>query len=307
MITMFNTMPSSTSPRPRRRSRPIIAALSLLALTVLAGCSMIKIGYGQASGFAFRWIDRYVELDDPQELRVRTALDEWFAWHRRTQLPDYADLLARAQSELPNDSTPERMCAWAREIRTRVDTALERAAPVIAEVALTLSPAQITAIEKRYASTNDEYRGDFVQRDMVKRRRAAVQREIERAESFYGSLDAGQREFVARSMAASPYDADIAFAERQSRQQDVVAMLRRLTSARAGQADAEGEVRAALQGFQRSPRESYRRYSERVVAHNCAYASALHNGMSAEQRRAAVKKLKGYETDFRTLAGEAAS
>jgi len=55
MITMFNAMPPSTLPRPSRR-RSIIAALSLLALAALAGCSMMKFGYGQAGGFAFRTI-----------------------------------------------------------------------------------------------------------------------------------------------------------------------------------------------------------------------------------------------------------
>ncbi len=274
---------------------------------LLAGCSMLKIGYGQGSGFAFRWIDGYLDMNDAQSLRVRTALDEWFAWHRRTQLPDYADLLARAQAEALDDVPPERMCAWSREIRTRIDTALERALPVIAEIALTVAPAQIAAIEKRNAKANDEFRDDFVQRDPAKRRRAAVQREIERAESFYGTLDPAQREFVARSVAASPYDADVAFAERQQRQQDLLQLLRRLPASGASQAQAETELRAWTRSFQRSPREAYRSYAERVVAHNCAYASALHNGTSAEQRRAAVKKLKSYENDFRALAADAAS
>jgi hypothetical protein len=304
MITMFNAMPPSTLPRPSRR-RSIIAALSLLALAALAGCSMMKFGYGQAGGFAFRWIDGYVELDDAQSLRVRTALGEWFAWHRRTQLPDYADLLARAQGELAADATPERMCAWAGEIRTRIDTALERAIPVVAEVALTLAPAQIAAIEKRNAKANEEWRDDHLQRDPAKRRRAFLQREIERAESFYGGLDPSQREFVARMATSSPYDAELVYAERRQRQQDLLQLLRRLTANGASQAQAEAEIRAWLRSFQRSPRPAYRAYAERVVAHNCAYASALHNGMSGEQRRVAVKKLKGYETDFRALAADA--
>jgi hypothetical protein len=306
MITMFNAMPPSTLHRPTCRSS-IIAALLLLAATVLAGCSMMKLGYSQGSGFAFHWVDRYVELDDAQSLRVRTALDEWFAWHRRTQLPDYADLLARAQSELAADASTERMCAWSREIRARIDTAVERAIPVAAEVALTLAPAQIAAIEKRQAKTNEEFRDEHLHRDPAKRRRALLRREIERAESFYGKLDPTQREFVARSVASSPYDAEIVLAERRQRQQELVQMLRRLTAARAGQAQAEAEIRTWVQGFQRSPREAYRGYAERVVAHNCAYASALHNGMSPEQRRAAAKKLRSYESDVRTLAADASS
>ena len=84
-------------------------------------------------------------------------------------------------------------------------------------------------------------------------------------------------------------------------------MLRRLTESAAGQAQAEAEIRAFLRSFQRSPREAYRRYAESVTVHNCAYASALHNRTHEAQRRAAMKKLKGYETDVRSLSAEASS
>jgi hypothetical protein len=99
----------------------------------------------------------------------------------------------------------------------------------------------------------------------------------------------------------------MAYAERLQRQQDLLELLRKLTAARAGQDQAQTEIRAWLRSFQRSPREAYRSHAERVVAHNCAYASALHNGTTAEQRQAAARKLKGYETDFRALATNAAS
>lgn len=269
---------------------------------------MIKLGYGQASPFAFRWLDRYVDFDDAQTLRVRSGLDDWLAWHRRTQLLDYADLLARAQVEVLADTTPERVCGWSKELRGRFNLALERGVPAIADVVVTLSPAQIGKVEKRYAESNAEYRDDFLQRDPAKRRTAATRREIERAEMLYGSnLDDAQRESVARSVAASPYDGELAYAERQRRQQDALATLRRVLAASADRQGAEAQVRAYLERVEHSPREDYRRYNERLVAYNCAFASELHNGTSAPQRRAAVKKLKGYEADLRALAGEAAS
>ena len=173
-------------------------------------------------------------FDDAQSLRVRGALDDWFAWHRRTQLPDYADLLARAQAELPGAATAERMCAWSHELRSRFDTALERAVPALAQLVPTLSVAQIASIEKRYATRNEEYRDEFLHRDPVKRQKAATQREIERAEEFYGRLDDAQRAFVVRSIAESPWDGDVAYAERLRRQQDLLAVVRRLAANRAG-------------------------------------------------------------------------
>lgn len=268
---------------------------------------MIKLGYGQASPFAFRWLDRYADFNDAQSLRVRGGLDDWFAWHRRTQLPDYADLLARAQVEVLNDVSPERMCAWAGEVRTRLGKAVERSLPVMVDVLPTMAPVQIASIEKRYRDTNDEYRDDFVHRNPERRRVKAVKREIERAESLYGSLDEAQRESIVKSVAASPFDGEMSFSERQRRQQDALATIRRLTAAPVGREEAEAQLRAYLGRIERSPRDAYRSYGEQILAHNCIFASTLHNGTSAAQRRAAAKKLKGYETDLRTLSADASS
>ncbi len=281
----------------------------MLALSaLLSGCSVaLKIGYNQGPSLAFRWLDGYVEFDDAQSQRVRGALDDWFAWHRRTQLPDYADLLARAQTEMQSAATPERMCTWSNELRARFDTAIERAVPALAEIVPTLSSQQIANIEKKYVSRNDEYRDDFLQRDPAKRRKAAVKREIERAEDFYGRLDSAQREFVARAMAESPWDGDIAYTERLRRQQDVLTILRRLTKSKASAGEAEAEVRAYLRRLERSPHETYRHYAVRLVDFNCGFAAALHNLTTAEQRKNAAKKLKGYEDDLRALAADGAS
>ena len=281
----------------------------MLAVTVLlSGCGMaLRLGYNQGPSLAFRWLDGYAEFDDAQSLKVRAGLEDFFAWHRRTQLPDYAELLARAQAELPDSSTAERMCAWSQELRARFDTALERAVPTLAEIVPTLSLQQLASIEKQYAAKNGEYRDEFLQRDPAKRRKAATEREIERAEDFYGRLDEAQRAFVARSIAESPWDGDLAYAERLRRQQDLLAMARRLAANRAAPAEAEAEVRAWMKRLQRSPHESYRRYQARLIDHNCSYAAGLHNLTTAEQRKKAAKKLKGYEGELRALAGEGAS
>ena len=306
MTTTFNTMPTSALRRPLVR-RSIIGALAAVLVVATAGCSLVKIGYGQASSLAYRWLDRYADFDNEQSLRVRAALDDTLAWHRRTQLPDYVQLLARAEAEVAADSTPERMCAWAGELRSRIEPVLQQLAPTVADVARTLSPAQVAHIEKRFAESNDEYRDDRLQRNAQHRLKAEVKREVERAEMLYGRLDPAQRDRVARSVATSPYDSEVAYAERKERQADVLTLVRRLREANSGGDDAIALVRAYLGTLDRSPREGYRRYSERVVAHRCALASELHNSASAAQRREAAKRLAGYRADARDLMGDAAS
>jgi len=306
MTTTFKTMPTFALPRPSRRPSIIAALAAALVAAMLAGCSMIQLGYGQLDAIVFRWLDRYVEFDDAQSLRARTALDEALAWHRRTQLPDYARLLARAEAEVADDATPEQMCAWASEIRGRLDPILQQLAPAITDVALTLSPAQFASIEKRFAETNDEFRDEYLLRNPQRRQRATVNREIDRAEMLYGKLDETQRALVVDSVRSSPYSAEVVDAERRTRQRDTLAFLRRLRETKPARDEALVQVRAFLRTVDNSPRDAYRAYVARYVAHNCALASALHNSATAAQRSEAAKRLAGYRGDLRALMGDGA-
>lgn len=279
----------------------IIVVMGLLA-GLLAGCSAIRFGYNQAPDLLFWWLDGYADFDDAQSLRVRDGLAQWFAWHRRTQLPDYAGLLVRAQGELPADTTPQRVCRWWDELRQRGERAAEQALPYAAEVMPTLKPAQIQHIERRYARINEEFRDDFLDKDPVRRQERSVKRAVERAEFLYGSLDAAQRTLVARLVADSPFDADAWYAERLQRQQEALQMLRRLSTENAPRDTALATLRAYGERMARSPREAYRRYQEKLETYNCGFAASLHNATTPAQRQAAVTRLKGWEADFRALS-----
>src|SRR5690349_2953366 len=102
MITMFNAMRKFFAKRAGTAGghRAIIGALLCAGALALAGCSALRIGYGQAPELSYWWADKYFDFDGEQSPRVRTALRQWFAWHRGSELPDYAQRLARAQAEL---------------------------------------------------------------------------------------------------------------------------------------------------------------------------------------------------------------
>jgi hypothetical protein len=187
-----------------------------------------------------------------------------------------------------------------------MDTAFERAVPAGAELMLSIAPKQIQHMERRYAKANDEFRDEFLQADPAKRRKVSVDRAIERAELLYGKLDDEQREQVARSVAKSPFDAELWFSERKRRQQDALQILRRLGAEGATRDKAESALRAYIDRWSRSPREEYRRYSENLTSFNCAFAASLHNTTTPAQRQVAVQRLKGWEVDVRALAADTA-
>ena len=61
-----------------------------------------------------------MDFDAEQSPRVKEALNQWFAWHRATQLPDYANLLAAAQVQVLQPATPQQVCRWADDLRARL-------------------------------------------------------------------------------------------------------------------------------------------------------------------------------------------
>ena len=279
----------------------IIVALVVLA-GLLAGCSALRFGYNQAPELVFWWLDGYADFDDTQARRTRDMLQQWFAWHRRTQLPDYAGLLARAQIDVLADTTPDRACRWWAELRERGERAADQALPYAAELIPTLTPRQIQHIERRYARINEEFRDEFLDPDPAKRLERAVKRTAERAEFLYGSLGDAQRARIAQLVSASPFDAETWYAERLQRQQETLQMLRRLSSESASRDTALAALRAHLERLLRSPREGYRRHMEKLQAYNCSFAASLHNTTTEAQRRAAQARFKGWEADLRALS-----
>ena len=279
----------------------VLTGVSIAVLALLGGCSALRIGYSQAPDLLYWYLDGYVDFNGAQTPRVREALTQWLAWHRQTQLPDYATQLARMQTEVQADTTATRVCEWQAELIRRADTAFDRAVPAVADFLLTVTPQQVQHVERRQAKANDEFREEYMQPDPHKRSELTLRRTIERAESLYGKLTDAQRTRLAETLPRSPFDPESWLAERRQRQQEALSLMRRFGGDGASNEQAQAALRAYVQRMQTSPREPYRRYAERLNDFNCAFAAALHNGTNTVQRRAAAQKLAGWEGDMRAL------
>jgi Family of unknown function (DUF6279) len=275
-------------------------AAIIAALAVLAGCSALRLTYNAAPDFAYWWLDGYADFDDAQSPRVRDGIAAWFAWHRRDQLPAYAALLQRAQAEVLGETTAPQACRWWGLGRERLRAGFEQAVPALADLVVTLKPAQFAHIEARFAKANREFADDFLQPDPEERRRAGIERAVERAEMLYGRIDDAQRERIARNVAASPFDAQFALDTRRARQADILATLRRLPGAPRDEAIAA--LRALAERVETPPREEVRRRNAQLTSFSCAVAADFHAMTSPAQRQAAAARLRGWEADLRALA-----
>ena len=294
--------------------RVIIGALAA-ATALLAACSALRLSYNQAPTIAYWWLDSYVDFNDTQSARFRQDLAQWFEWHRRGQLPDYAQLLARARAEVLEPVTPAQLCEWNQEGMRRLDAAFEHAVPALGDLALSLTPEQLQNIERRYAKNNAEAVKEHLPPKPEDRLKVAVKRAEERAKTVYGRLNDAQRERLARGVAGAPIDAAAWIDERKARQQDILRTLNRLqpVAAAADKAPAEkakareeaqAGMRALMAHWHRSPREPYRALQQKAVDYNCALAADVHNLSTPAQRQAAAEKFMGWEDDLRALIAQ---
>lgn len=271
----------------------------------LAGCSTaLRLGYNQGPTLAFWWADRYIDFDARQSEKVRKALNEWFRWHRSTQLADLEGLVQRAQTDALAPTTPAQVCRWSDELSARLVQAYEHAIPAIADIALTIRPEQLKQLERRYEKNNEAFRDDYLQAGTEDRLHESIKRARERAEDFYGPLSANQQALIRRWTAESPFDPDLWLAERRARQQDILASLRRWSIEKPTSETVRTGLRALGQNVRQSPRDNYRAYQKRLIDYNCAFAAEFHNATTPAQRQRLAEKLKGWETDIRALIGD---
>jgi hypothetical protein len=322
MITMSNAMsrpPDSTAAcipgriiggalrtSGARRWAALRTAVMLCAVVWLTGCSAVRLVYGQAPDITYWWLDSYIDFNDQQSLRAREALGDWYAWHRRTELPLYATLLSRARSEVTGPATAEQACRWFDELNLRFDAALERALPGLADMLRGLSPAQIAHLEHQYAEGNKTFVDDYLQDRSEARTRAQFKRALDRIEMVYGHMSSVQRDRIAVLLRPTPFDPVRWLAERRLRQQDTLQTLARLSAEQAGSAQAVVALRTLVQRMRVSPDEDYRAYQQRLVQFNCSFAAEVHNLTTPEQRAEATDRLQGWEDDARALAAKAA-
>ena len=275
----------------------LIIGLALL----LSACSTVRLAYNQGPTLSWWWIDSYFDFSTETERQVKDGLGQWFAWHRATQLSEYAGLLVLAQAQVMEPATPGQVCRWVDEFRARAQPALERAFPLAADIVPTLTSAQFQHAERKYAKLNEELREEYLQLRPEDRFEASIKRAVERVEMLYGPLDEPQRKLIAAGVAASPFDAEAWLAERKTRQRETVQTLRRLVAEHADHDSIVAALRVLAQQADRSQRPDYRAYQQRLNDYNCQWVAAVHNGTTTAQRRVARERLKGWEADLRSL------
>ncbi|RZA15565.1 MAG: hypothetical protein EOP93_16725, partial [Lysobacteraceae bacterium] len=283
MTDVSFSKPPAAAPAYRR----IIGVAALAMAALVAGCSTIKLAYESFPSLTYFWINGYVDLEGDQSPQVREALANLHQWHRRNELPLYAELLTRASQLAPGEVKAAEVCGLFDDMRTRFVALAEHAEPATATLATRLTPAQLRNMEEKYADNNRKFRKEWIDVSREKRLERRYEEILKRSEDFYGRLGPAQRDAIRQQVAQSVFNPTVALAERVRRQRDAVQTIERLHAANATVAQARPEIHAWLQRGLRSPDADYRAYEQKLRDEGCSGFAAAHATTTPEQREKA--------------------
>ena len=278
-----------------------IAHVAGVALAVLlGGCAMARIAYNNAEPLVRYTAHDYFDLDEAQSGQFRKRLLQFHDWHRRTELPAYADLLRTAAKKGANGVSPEDVSWAAQELRARyrviITKAVEDAAPILA----TLTPPQIVELEKRLARANAKYAREFLPADEGRRFRAQAKRLAGRFEDWTGTLSDEQEDRIGRFVKAHIHTTQMRFENRKRWQREAVGLIRQV---RAPKELAPRLADIFVQPANHRPPE----YVQALVAWESDLTDLMldiDRTLTPEQRAHVLQRMERYAEDFEALSAQ---
>jgi hypothetical protein len=276
----------------------------LLLVVALQACTGIKLGYNNAVDLATWWLDGYVDFTAAQSQQVREDLRQLQLRNRQQDLPDYAQTLRQAQTLAARDLDAVQVCAMRTTVRGYIDALLVGAEPVATNLVQTMTPAQITVLERKYAKTNADYRSDWLALTPTEVHQKRFDKALDRAEMVYGRMDGVQKGLIRQQVEQSRFDPQQVQAERLRRQADTLQTLRKLQRDTVTSTDTRNAVRSLMERTLQSPQPDYHAYAQAMALQDCQAIAIVHNSTTPKQREAAVQWLAGYEQSLRELAAQ---
>lgn len=281
-------------------------ALCLIVVMLLAaGCSSMRLAYNQGDTLLYWWLNAYLDLDADQGAWVRQDIDRIFQWHRKSQLKDYAQLLATGQRQLAGNLTEAELMADYREIKARTDLLALKAVPELVDLARSVRPEQIAKMEKKFSSKNEDYRDKFLSGDTEKRQKQRFKKSMQQFELWFGNFSRAQEAVLRKVSDARPLNNEIWYEERLLRQKKILALLRKVQQEKLGK-----EQTTAL--VERLVKDILGRFDapERKAFFDASIGGTIQMILSAvriatpEQKAHAQRRMQGWIDDFKELAAE---
>lgn len=274
--------------------------LCLLSLA-LGGCgTFMRIAYNHGDTAVSIYANDYFDLNDRQTEMLRARFAHFQSWHRREELPRYAQLFDTASERLRHGLEPGDV-QWAMaEVRQRYRVLATEGVADALPVLATIDEDNIAALQKKFDDKNEDFRDKFLHGSAQMRDEACIKQLRKRFEDWLGELSSAQRKLIGDFVHAHAHSTERRFAERQRRQRELVALLEQYRSA----PELGVKLDAYFRDWKRNRPAAVEQASRQWDSDFVALVVALDRSLSAAQREHVVQAFKRYADDFKVLAAQ---
>lgn len=292
--------------------RPSVTLLKWLCLCLIAAgltaCSLARFGYDHGETITYWWMNGYADFNSNQGPWVRQRIDNLFAWHRRTQLADYVQLLTAAQLSLQHEAEIGEVLANYDALVLRVDRIVAQAAPDLADFVLTMDADNLTRLHEKFAANNEAFRKDYLRGDLQQKQAFRYRKVMDMAEYWFGDFSDEQQAAIRRASDQRPLNNDMWLADRMQRQQVLLALLHRIQTEKPARDVAIAMLKDYITNnymvcSTASP--EMRAYFETSKQGVAQLAVLIINIATPKQKAHATAKLQSWIDDFNALAAKA--
>ncbi len=264
-------------------------------LTLLAGCSGLRLAYDNADLWV-RWrADQYLDMHGEKRERLHARIAEFLAWHREEALPRYARSVEDSSRRLTDGLSRDDLLRAYEEGRAQLARDLVAAASRLADTVDTLDAGQIEHLERRFAADNRKYASEFLSGSAESRRARRAERTVERLEDWLGKLSDAQHDRVRRHSNEQPLFDELRDRERKRLQSELIAIARSRTA----------QAKLSELALQLVPGRGDAKYVAAAQAYTDAYFDLLvdiDRLATPRQRERAVARLHGFAGDLAALS-----
>jgi len=256
-----------------------LAPVAIFCL-LLSACST-KMAYNYLDWILEWYAGDLVTLDYDQEWQLRKALTNELDWHRKKQLPLYAEGLDHLKQAIDNGLTVEELQKiYARQEQGLYELFIQ-ITPSLSQLLATLSDKQVTELLENLEDQNQDLEEEYVDKPRQKLIELRIERLTDRVENWVGPLSNEQKQWIETWSSQVKPTAQQWIENRRAWQNRLGSILRENRSG----TDFEEHLRKLFVNSQKTWPESYRvdfEYNRQLVFNLFV---KLVNNLSTKQRQ----------------------
>jgi len=288
------------------------AVLSGLLSLTMSACSLAGYGYELVPWWLNKQLSSYVTFNASQQAMLDEDLDALHEWHRQTQLPVYVAFLEKVSDRwsVENDrpDVPE-MTAWRDQLIQAWQDLAKQMAPGLARIMVTLTPEQLDEIEagfKEQAKLRDEENQADLDATPQQRFNERVDRWVDRAKDFFGSITELQHARLAHQARKAP-EVSAWWLERQTHRTKLLNLIKSVATEKPPIKVATERIYQSLITYGRPTTPEMQKLSDATRTASRSATAELFASTSTEQVEHLQSTLAGYVDILRGVRGYASA